>query len=129
MPINNFNPYTQTQANNLAQQSTEPRRQNGFIPISGGEESALNYILDTNSTVFFISGDTSEMFMRSVDSNGMTNMFRAFDIKEKMPKYQVNLMGDSLNDFATKEDMQKLTNEVKDLKKFIDELTSPGAKG
>ena len=129
MPINNFNPYAQTQANNLAQQNTEPRRQNGFIPISGGEESALNYILDTNSTVFFISGDTSEMFMRSVDSNGMTNMFRAFDIKEKMPKYQVNLMGDSLNDFATKEDMQKLTNEVKDLKKFIDELTSPGAKG
>lgn len=129
MPINNFNPYMQTQANNLAQQSTEPRRQNGFIPISGGEESALNYILDSNSTVFFISGDTSEMFMRSVDSNGMTNMFRAFDIKEKMPKYQVNLMGDSLNDFATKEDMQKLTNEVKDLKKFLDELTSTGAKG
>lgn len=129
MPINNFNPYTQIQANNLAQQSTEPRRQNGFIPISGGEESALNYILDANSTVFFISGDTSEMFMRSVDSNGMTNMFRAFDIKEKMPKYQVNLMGDSLNDFATKEDMQKLTNEVKDLKKFLDELTSPNIKG
>lgn len=129
MPINNFNPYTQIQANNLAQQSTEPRRQNGFIPISGGEESALNYILDSNSTVFFISGDTSEMFMRSVDSNGMTNMFRAFDIKEKMPKYQVNLMGDSLNDFATKEDMQKLTNEVKDLKKFLDELTSPNIKG
>lgn len=129
MPINNFNPYMQTQANNLVQQSTEPRRQNGFIPISGGEESALNYILDANSTVFFISGDTSEMFMRSVDSNGMTNMFRAFDIKEKMPKYQVNLMGESLNDFATKDDIQKLTNEVKDLKKFIDELTSPGAKG
>lgn len=129
MPINNFNPYAQTQANNLAQQSTEPRRQNGFIPISGGEESALNYILDSNSTVFFISGDTSEMFMRSVDSNGMTNMFRAFDIKEKMPKYQVNLMGDSLNDFATKEGMQKLTNEVKDLKKFLDKLTSTGAKG
>lgn len=129
MPINNYNPYVQTQANNLAQQSTEPRRQNRFIPISGGEESALNYILDANSTVFFISGDTSEMFMRSVDSNGMTNMFRAFDIKEKMPKYQVNLMGDSLNDFATKEDMQKLTNEVKDLKKFLDELTSTGAKG
>lgn len=129
MPINNFNPYSQIQANNLAQQSTEPRRQNGFIPISGGEESALNYILDANSTVFFISGDTSEMFMRSVDSNGMTNMFRAFDIKEKMPKYQVNLMGDSLNDFVTKEDMQKLTNEVKDLKKFLDELTSTGAKG
>lgn len=129
MPINNFNPYAQLQANNLAQQNTESHRQNGFIPISGGEESALNYILDANSTVFFISGDTSEMFMRSVDSNGMTNMFRAFDIKEKMPKYQVNLMGDSLNDFATKEDMQKLTNEVKDLKKFIDELTSPGAKG
>lgn len=129
MPINNFNPYMQTQANNLAQQSTEPRRQNGFIPISGGEESALNYILDSNSTVFFISGDTSEMFMRSVDSNGMTNMFRAFDIKEKMPKYQVNLMGDSLNDFATKEDMQKLTNEVKDLKKFLDELTSTSVKG
>ena len=129
MPINNFNPYSQIQANNLAQQSTEPRRQNGFIPISGGEESALNYILDANSTVFFISGDTSEMFMRSVDSNGMTNMFRAFDIKEKMPKYQVNLMGDSLNDFATKEDMQKLTNEVKDLKKFLDELTSTSAKG
>lgn len=119
----------QTQANNLAQQSTEPRRQNGFIPISGGEESALNYILDSNLTVFFISGDTSEMFMRSVDSNGMTNMFRAFDIKEKMPKYQVNLMGDSLNDFATKEDMQKLTNEVKDLKKFLDELTSTSVKG
>lgn len=129
MPINNFNPYSQIQANNLAQQSTEPRRQNGFIPISGGEESALNYILDSNSTVFFISGDTSEMFMRSVDSNGMTNMFRAFDIKEKMPKYQVNLMGDSLNDFATKEDMQKLTNEVKDLKKFLDELTSTSVKG
>lgn len=129
MPINNFNPYSQIQANNLAQQSTEPRRQNGFIPISGGEESALNYILDANSTVFFISGDTSEMFMRSVDSNGMTNMFRAFDIKEKMPKYQVNLMGDSLNDFATKEDMQKLTNEVKDLKKFLDELTSTSVKG
>lgn len=129
MPINNFNPYSQIQANNLAQQSTEPRRLNGFIPISGGEESALNYILDSNSTVFFISGDTSEMFMRSVDSNGMTNMFRAFDIKEKMPKYQVNLMGDSLNDFATKEDMQKLTNEVKDLKKFLDELTSTSVKG
>jgi hypothetical protein len=46
-----------------------------------------------------------------------------------MTKYQVNLMGDSLNDFATKEDMQKLTNEVKDLKKFLDELTSTSVKG
>lgn len=129
MPINAYNPYTQTQANNLVQQNTEPQKHGGFIPISGGEESALNYILDPNSTVLFISGDTSEMFMRSVDANGMTNLFRAFDVKEKMPKYQANLMGESFGDFATKEDLQSLANEIKDLRKFLDELTSPDAKG
>lgn len=125
-----YNPYNQTGFN--AQQSiNQPAQQNNIINvinISGGEESAINYMLNPNSTVFFLSSDTSEMFMRGTDANGMTNLFKAYDIKEKMPNYQMGLLERS-GDFATKEDFKNLSNEIQDLKKFLDELTSPNAKG
>lgn len=120
MNTTQYNPYGQVQ-----QPVNQQAPSNGFIPISGGEETALNYGLTANSTVMFISPDTNELFMRGTDMNGMTNMFRAFDIKEKPTNYQTNLMG---GNFATKEDITKIASEIDELKKFIEELTSP-AKG
>lgn len=125
-----YNPYNQT-GFNTQQNTNQPAQQSNIINvinISGGEESAINYMLNPNSTVFFLSSDTSEMFMRGTDSNGMTNLFKAYDIKEKMPNYQMGLLERS-GDFATKEDVKNLSNEIQDLKKFLDELTSPNAKG
>lgn len=125
-----YNPYNQT-GFNTQQNTNQPAQQNNIINvinISGGEESAINYMLNPNSTVFFLSSDTSEMFMRGTDANGMTNLFKAYDIKEKMPNYQMGLLERS-GDFATKEDLKNLSNEIQDLKKFLDELTSPNAKG
>lgn len=125
-----YNPYNQT-GFNIQQNTNQPAQQNNIINvinISGGEESAINYMLNPNSTVFFLSSDTSEMFMRGTDANGMTNLFKAYDIKEKMPNYQMGLLERS-GDFATKEDFKNLSNEIQDLKKFLDELTSPNAKG
>lgn len=125
-----YNPYNQT-GFNTQQNTNQPAQQNNIINvinISGGEESAINYMLNPNSTVFFLSSDTSEMFMRGTDANGMTNLFKAYDIKEKMPNYQMGLLERS-GDFATKEDVKNLSNEIQDLKKFLDELTSPNAKG
>lgn len=121
-----YNPYMQEPVQPQYQQPTGQR--NGFIPISGGEEAALNYALGSNATVMFISGDTSEMFMRGTDVNGMTNSFRAFDIKEKMTDYQRNLMGDGMTEYASKADVTALAEEISELKKFLEELTSP-AKG
>lgn len=125
-----YNPYNQT-GFNTQQNTNQPAQQSNIINvinISGGEESAINYMLNPNSTVFFLSSDTSEMFMRGTDANGMTNLFKAYDIKEKMPNYQMGLLERS-GDFATKEDVKNLSNEIQDLKKFLDELTSPNAKG
>lgn len=119
-----YNPYTPMTNNNVANQSNII----SVITITGGEDSALNFVMEPNKTMFFISSDTSEMFMRGVGANGMTETFKAFDIKEKMPNYQANLIGQT-GDFATKEDFNNLSKEIQDLKNFLDELTSPDVKG
>lgn len=129
IPVNNgFNPYA-NQLENLNQQSTQQNGQ-GVISITGGEETALNYALNPNSTALLISTDTNEMFMKGIDGNGMLVTFKAFDIKEKMPKYQTKYMEQKLNDnYVTKEDFNNLSNEIKELRKFFDELSKPVEKG
>lgn len=129
IPVNNgFNPYA-NQLENFNQQSTQQSGQ-GVISITGGEETALNYPLNPNSTALLISTDTKEMFMKGVDANGITNIFKAFDITEKMPKYQTKYMEQNLNEnYVTKDDFNKLSNEIKELRKFFDDLSKPVEKG
>lgn len=129
IPVNNgFNPYA-NQLENFNQQSTQQSGQ-GVMSITGGEETALNYPLNPNSTALLISTDTNEMFMKGVDANGITNVFKAFDIKEKMPKYQTKYMEQNLNEnYVTKDDFNKLSNEIKELRKFFDDLSKPVEKG
>ena len=122
-----FNPYANNFSNNV-QNTTSQNNIINVINISGGENAAINYALGPNQTSLFLSSDTSEMFMRGTDGNGMTNLFKAFDIKEKMPSYQMGLL-EQTGDFATKEDVASLRQEMQDLRKFLDELTSPTAKG
>ena len=129
MPVNNgFNPYA-NQLENFNQQSTQQSGQ-GVISITGGEETALNYPLNPNSTALLISTDTKEMFMKGVDANGITNIFKAFDITEKMPKYQTKYIEQNLNEnYVTKDDFNKLSNEIRELRKFFDDLSKPVEKG
>lgn len=121
-----FNPY----AKQLETMNTQQQNGQGVISITGGEDTALNYALNPNSTALFISTDTNEMFMRGIDANGITNMFKAFDYKEKMPKYQAAYMERNLNEnYVTKEDFNSLRNEIADLRKFFDDLSKPVEKG
>lgn len=129
IPVNNgFNPYA-NQLENFNQQSTQQSGQ-GVISITGGEETALNYPLNPNSTALLISTDTKEMFMKGVDGNGILITFKAFDITEKMPKYQTKYMEQNLNEnYVTKDDFNKLSNEIRELRKFFDDLSKPVEKG
>lgn len=95
----------------------------GVISITGGEKSALSYNMPANSSAFMISPDTNELFMRSVDLSGMTSTFRAFDLKEKMPECQSNMVNQN---YATKDDFNKLSKDISDLKQFLEDLTKPG---
>lgn len=108
-------------------QQTEPQP-GGVIPISGGEDVALNYSMRPNTTAMFLSGDTSEMFIRGTDANGMTTVFRAFDINEKLPKTQQQMMGNSGN-FATREEIDNIAKDLKEIKELLDGLTAPTPKG
>lgn len=128
-PINyGFNPYAK-QLDNFNQQNTQQNGQ-GVISITGGEETALNYALNPNTTALLISTNTNEMFMKGVDGNGITNVFRAFDIKEKMPNYQTKYMEQNLNEnYVTKSDFDRLSNEIAELRKFFEDLSKPVEKG
>lgn len=128
-PVNyGFNPYAK-QLENFNQQNTQQNGQ-GVISITGGEETALNYALNPNTTALLISTDTNEMFMKGVDGNGITNVFRAFDIKEKMPNYQTKYMEQNLNEnYVTRSDFDKLSNEIAELRKFFEDLSKPVEKG
>lgn len=128
-PINyGFNPYAK-QLENFNQQNSQQNGQ-GVISITGGEETALNYALNPNTTALLISTDTNEMFMKGVDGNGITNVFRAFDIKEKMPNYQTKYMEQNLNEnYVTRSDFDRLSNEIAELRKFFEDLSKPVEKG
>lgn len=128
-PVNyGFNPYAK-QLDNFNQQNTQQNGQ-GVISITGGEETALNYALNPNTTALLISTNTNEMFMKGVDGNGITNVFRAFDIKEKMPNYQTKYMEQNLNEnYVTKSDFDRLSNEIAELRKFFEDLSKPVEKG
>lgn len=128
-PVNyGFNPYAK-QLENFNQQNTQQNGQ-GVISITGGEETALNYALNPNTTALLISTNTNEMFMKGVDGNGITNVFRAFDIKEKMPNYQTKYMEQNLNEnYVTRSDFDKLSNEIAELRKFFEDLSKPVEKG
>lgn len=128
-PVNyGFNPYAK-QLENFNQQNTQQNGQ-GVISITGGEETALNYALNPNTTALLISTDTNEMFMKGVDGNCITNVFRVFDIKEKMPNYQTKYMEQNLNEnYVTRSDFDKLSNEIAELRKFFEDLSKPVEKG
>lgn len=128
-PVNyGFNPYAK-QLENFNQQNTQQNGQ-GVISITGGEETALNYALNPNTTALLISTDTNEMFMKGVDGNYITNVFRAFDIKEKMPNYQTKYMEQNLNEnYVTRSDFDRLSNEIAELRKFFEDLSKPVEKG
>lgn len=119
--VNGINPYMY--GLNQTKQ-TEPTGL-GVISITGGEQSALSYAQPANSNAIFISSDTNELFMKSIDANGMISAFRAFDLKEKMTSQQNNMVDQN---YVTKNELNELRKDIQDLRQFLDELTKPTIK-
>lgn len=119
--VNGANPYLY----GLNQQKQSEPIGLGVIPITGGEPSALSYNQPANSNAIFISSDTNELFMKSVDINGMVSSFRAFDLIEKMTSQQNNMVDQN---YVTKSELNDLRKDIQDLRQFLDDLTKPNKK-
>ncbi len=107
---------------------SQPVQQSSLASISGGEDAALAYQMAPGTSMFLFSLDTNEMFMRTVDFNGITSQFRAFDITEKMPNNQLTMMQQNLSGYVTKDEFNKLATDIAEMKKLFEDLNTPTNK-
>lgn len=118
-----YNPYAQQQIQNQ-QQPTSPTpsipQNNGIIWVQG-EAGARAYMVAPNNTVQLWDSESQTIYLKSADSSGMptikildytirNNEQKNVDISQKSP---------NTSDFATKEDILSLKDEINEIRTQI----------
>lgn len=136
MAFNNFNPNMYAgngyyQANQY-QPQVQPQVQNqntntsnGIIWVQG-EAGAKSYIVAPNQTVQLWDSEAQKIYLKSADTSGMPNIkVLNYTIEDNAPAQAP--IGQN-TDFATKEDVISLENEIKGLKTKLESINQDGGK-
>lgn len=83
-----------------------------IIRIQGGRETAMNYPVQLNYTALLLDEENKMFFIKTRDQNGTMQPMREFNYEEIVAKNQ-----DESSQYVTKEDFNKLLEEVKKLQK------------
>ena len=123
MAYNNYFPmgYQQyyPQQNNMMQQNNQAPQQNNSIIWVQGEAGAKSYLVAPNSTVTLWDTESETIYIKSADASGMPSIkILDYTFRESTP---TNKQNQPENDYATKEDVSLLKEEIDALRaKFGD---------
>ena len=117
---NRFNPYGYQPFN--YQEQPNPNYQRNNIKWVQGIEGAKSFFVAPNNTVDLWDSEAPVIYLKSADSAGMPSMkILDYTIRDNTPK-NVPILAE--NEFATKEDINMLQNEINEFKGQIEALTS-----
>lgn len=104
-----------------AQQNNMSQNNNGIIWVQG-EASAKSYLVAPNTTVALWDSEAEVIYLKSADASGMPTMrILDYSIRDNTPK-NVPILAD--NNFATKEDINMLQDEINEFKGQLEALNN-----
>lgn len=99
------------------QMPSTPGNYSNFVKVLNAAE-ANGYVVAPGNTVYMVSKDYREMYIKTVDMNGDPNM-RYFRVSEYYPD------GAGGNEYVTRAEFQNLVNENNRMMAMIQQITAP----
>ena len=121
-----YQPYTQsyTPGQNVA--PVQPSVQGGLIWVSG-EAGAKAYLVAPNTTVALYDSENQTIYLKSADASGMPSMkildYTIRDFNKTAPSTPLAGSQDKLPDFATKDDLKGISDEISALRAKVESIT------
>lgn len=100
----------QNQINNLQTQASQ-MQDNRFVYIQG-KEAAKAYPVGPGMTILFLDDQNPYIYRKSTDKDGRTIEFKVFRLEEEIEP-------DDVSNFATKDDLNSLSNSIEELKSLL----------
>ena len=114
-------PYQQQQQNSLQQQQQPV---NNILRVTG-PESAKAYSIPADSNVILFDANNPVFYLKTTDDGGFPHPLRTFKFEEiKAPDTSAPSEQIDTSNFATKDDLEILQNNVLELKEMLEGLVS-----
>lgn len=103
-------------------QSPQPQQNNSIIWVQG-EAGAKSYMVAPNTTVQLWDSESQVIYLKSADSSGMPSIkVLDYTIRDSVPQHSLSI--DPHTDYATKEDVGTLQNELNRLRDKIESMVN-----
>lgn len=96
----------------------------GLIWVQG-EAAAKSYLVAPNTTVALWDSENKIIYVKSADASGMPSM-KVLEYNLRKPKTEAIHLDESSADYATKEDMNSIEQQILELRKKIDSIIQNG---
>ena len=97
----------------MAQQMQQPQQSTSGLIWVQGEGAAKSYLVAPNTTVALFDNESQTIYIKSADASGMPSIkVLDYTLRDSVPTRQISAQ----NDFATKEDVMLLKEEINALR-------------
>lgn len=120
MAYNNGFPmsYPQMYAQSYQQPQMAQNQGNNAMIWVQGESGAKSYLVAPNTTVVLFDSESQTIYLKSADSTGLPSM-RVLDYTIRDQKAHNGVFSKSVEDFATKQEMDALRAELEQIKAHL----------
>lgn len=106
-------------------------QQNGVIWVQG-EAGAKSYLVAPNNTVQLWDSESQTIYLKSADASGMPSMkvldYTIRDLAKNTPSAQSAVSADKISDYATKDDLRGVSEQITALRDRVDSLSKQKAR-
>ena len=106
-------------------------QQNGVIWVQG-EAGAKSYLVAPNNTVQLWDSESQTIYLKSADASGMPSMkvldYTIRDLAKNTPSAPPTVSADKISDYATKDDLRSVSEQITALRDRVDSLSKQKAR-
>ena len=106
-------------------------QQNGVIWVQG-EAGAKSYLVAPNNTVQLWDSESQTIYLKSADASGMPSMkvldYTIRDLAKNTPSAPPTVSTDKISDYATKDDLRSVSEQITALRDRVDSLSKQKAR-
>lgn len=106
-------------------------QQNGVIWVQG-EAGAKSYLVAPNNTVQLWDSESQTIYLKSADASGMPSMkvldYTIRDLAKNTPSASPVIPADKISDYATKDDLRGVSEQITALRDRVDSLSKQKAR-
>lgn len=106
-------------------------QQSGVIWVQG-EAGAKSYLVAPNNTVQLWDSESQTIYLKSADASGMPSMkvldYTIRDLAKNTPSAPSAVSADKISDYATKDDLRGVSEQITALRDRVDSLSKQKAR-